>query len=265
MTGTLLVRGMLVGILAGLLCFTFLKFVGEPQVDRAIAFESELDAARAKAAAQAAIAKGVPAPKEEAEPELVSRSVQAGIGLFTGVMVYNTAVGGLFALAFALANGRIGDFGPRATAALLSALALIAVHLVPGLKYPANPPSVGDPATIGLRTGLYFTMIAVSLAAMITAGMLRLRLLARYGEWNAFLIAAGTYLIVMVVVGLALPPIDEVPAEFPAGVLWRFRIASVGSQLIMWTTLGLVFGALTERAMNLQTRVAYPKRASSRR
>jgi predicted cobalt transporter CbtA len=95
--------------------------------------------------------------------------------------------------------------------------------------------------------------------------MLRLRLLARYGEWNAFLIAAGTYLIVMVVVGLALPPIDEVPAEFPAGVLWRFRIASVGSQLIMWTTLGLVFGALTERAMNLQTRVAYPKRASSRR
>ena len=116
MTGTLLMRGMLVGILAGLLCFTFLKIVGEPQVDRAIAFESELNEARARAEAQALIAKGLPAPKEEVEPELIGRSVQAGIGLFTGVMVYNAAVGGLFALAFALTYGRIGDFGPRATA-----------------------------------------------------------------------------------------------------------------------------------------------------
>jgi hypothetical protein len=31
--GTLLVRGMLIGILAGLLCFSFLKIVGEPQGD----------------------------------------------------------------------------------------------------------------------------------------------------------------------------------------------------------------------------------------
>jgi len=116
-----------------------------------------------------------------------------------------------------------------------------------------------------VRTALYFAMIAVSLAVMIAAGMLRLRLLARYGEWSAFLIAAGTYLIVMIVAGLALPPTDEVPAEFPAVVLWRFRVASLGSQLITWATLGLVFGALTERAMIVRTKVAYLKRASSRR
>jgi len=225
-----------------------LKFVGEPQVDRAIAFETRLDEAKAKAAAQALIVKGLPAPKEEPEPELVSRRVQAGIGLFTGVMIYNVAFGGLFALAFALAYGRIGDFGPRSTAALIAILGLIAVYAVPNLKYPANPPSVGDAATIGPRTALYFSMIAISLAAMIAAGMLRLRLLARHGAWNAFLIAAGGYLIIVIVVSLALPPVNEVPAEFPAVVLWRFRIASLGAQAIMWTTLGLVFGALTERA-----------------
>jgi|SRR5215831_5593084 len=248
MAGTFLLRGMLVGIIAGLLCFSFLKFVGEPQVDRAIAFETRLDEAKAKAAAQALIVKGLPAPKEEPEPELVSRRVQAGIGLFTGVMIYNVAFGGLFALAFALAYGRIGDFGPRSTAALIAILGLIAVYAVPNLKYPANPPSVGDAATIGPRTALYFSMIAISLAAMIAAGMLRLRLLARHGAWNAFLIAAGGYLIIVIVVSLALPPVNEVPAEFPAVVLWRFRIASLGAQAIMWTTLGLVFGALTERA-----------------
>ena len=59
-------------------------------------------------------------PKEEPVPELVSRAVQAGIGLFTGVTVYNTAFGGLFALVFALAYRRMGDFGPRTTAALLA-------------------------------------------------------------------------------------------------------------------------------------------------
>jgi hypothetical protein len=251
MAGTLLLRGMLVGIVAGLLSFSFLKIVGEPQVDRAIAFETQLNEAKAHAAAQALIAKGLPAPKEEPEPELVSRRVQAGIGLFTGVMVYNVAFGGLFALAFGLVYGRVGDFDPRTTAALLAAFGLVAVYIVPNLKYPANPPSVGDPSTIGMRTGLYFSMIAVSLAAMIAAGMLRLRLLARHGPWNAFLISAGAYLIVVIVVGLALPPLNEVPAEFPAVVLWQFRIASAGAQVIMWTTLGIGLGFAAESSLPL--------------
>jgi predicted cobalt transporter CbtA len=248
MAGTLLLRGMLFGIIAGLLCFGFLRIVGEPQVDRAIAFETQLDEAKAQANAQALIAKGLPAPKEEPEPELVSRRVQAGIGLFTSVMVYSVAFGGLFALAFALAYGRMGDFGPRTTAALLATVGIVAVYIVPNLKYPANPPSVGDPATIGPRTALYFSMVAISLAAMIAAGMLRLRLLPRHGAWNACLIAGAAYLIIVIAVGLALPTVNEVPAEFPAVVLWQFRIASLGAQLIMWVTIGLVFGALTERA-----------------
>src|SRR5208283_4725770 len=199
----------------------------------------------------AEMAKGVPMPKEEPGPELVSRPVQAVIGLFTGVMVYNAAFGGLFALVFALTYGRMGDFGPRATSALLAAAGIVAIYIVPNLKYPANPPSVGDPATIGMRTALYFSMIAISLAAMIAAGMLRLRLISRYGAWNAFLVAAAAYLIAVVAAYLALPAINEVPGQFPAVVLWQFRIASMGAQLIMWATIGLVFGAVIERtAMN---------------
>ena len=106
----------------------------------------------------------------------------------------------------------------------------------------------------------------ISLAAMIAAGMLRLRLLARHGPWNAFLIAAGAYLIVVVVVGLALPPVNEVAAEFPAVLLWRFRIASAGAQLIMWTTTGLLFGVLAERVLALPAGVVrYSSADSSRR
>src|SRR6516165_7239452 len=247
MTGRLLVRGMLIGLVAALLSFGFLKLAGEPSVDRAIAFENAMDEAKAKAKADEAAAKGLPAPVEQAEPELVSRPVQAGIGLLTGVAVYSTAFGGLFALVFAFAYRRMAGLGPRATSALLAAVGFVAVYVTPMLKYPANPPSVGLPETIGMRTSLYFAMILISLAAMIGAGMLRNRLNPRFGVWNSALIAAGAYIVVMTCVAFALPNVNEVPEDFPATVLWQFRIASLGGQLIMWTTLGLVFGVAAER------------------
>jgi predicted cobalt transporter CbtA len=237
-------RGMLVGIFAGLLCFGFLKVAGEPSVDRAIAFET----AKNKAKADDAMAKGGTMPTQDDTYELVSRNVQAGLGLFTGVMVYSAAFGGLFALAYALTFGRMGDFGPRATSALLASAGFVAVFVVPNLKYPASPPSIGDPDTIGMRTAFYFAMIAISLAAMIAAGTLRLRLNNRVGEWNAALIAGAAYIVVVGAATLALPAVNEVPEGFPAVVLWQFRTASLGAQLIMWAAIGLAFGALTERA-----------------
>ena len=239
MVGPLLLRGMLVGCLAGLLCFGFLKLFGEPQVDRAIAFESQMDEARALTAK----AQGVPTPPQE--PELVSRPVQAGIGLFTGVAVYSTAFGGLFALVFAATQGRVGA-GPRLNAALLAGAGFVALYLVPNLKYPANPPSVGEPDTIGLRTALYFSMMALSLAALLVAAGLRARVLVKLGPWNAALLAGACYLGLVILAAALLPAINEVPDDFPAVVLWRFRIASLGSQLLMWTTIGLVFGAVMQ-------------------
>ena len=59
---------------------------------------------------------------------------------------------------------------------------------------------------------------------------------------------------------VVLPGVNEVPAGFPAAVLWRFRVASLGIQVVLWTTLGLVFGALTER----QEAVALAQEASLR-
>jgi hypothetical protein len=243
MIRTLLVRGMLVGILAGLLGFGFLKAYGEPQVDIAIAFETQQDIA--KEAAERA--KGMTV---EEEPELVSRQVQAGIGLFTAVMVYCTAFGGLFALTFAFAYGRVpGVLSPQAVSLLIAVVGFVAIYLVPNLKYPANPPSVGDPQTIGMRTALYFLMILVSVVAMIGAFALKRLLVRHFGDWNATIIVAAYYLVIVVIAGFLLPTVNEVPVEFPAVTLWKFRVASMGAQLIMWGTLGLVFGALTERAL----------------
>lgn len=245
MIGRLLLRGMLVGLLAALLSFGFLKLAGEPSVDRAIAFEEAMDDAKAKA--DEPTAKGQVAPAGEAE--LVSRPVQAGIGLLTGVAVYSTSFGGLFALVFAFAYRRLGDLSPRATSALLAAAGFVSVYFVPMLKYPANPPAVGLPETVDMRTSLYFAMILISVAAMIAAGKVRRRLNDQFGLWNAALIAAAVYIVIMTGVALALPDVNEVPEAFLATVLWQFRIASLGGQAIMWTTLGVVFGVLAERVL----------------
>jgi predicted cobalt transporter CbtA len=250
MVRTFLVRGMLVGIVAGLLSFGFLKVYGEPQVDRAIAFEEQMDEAKAEFAKH----HGMPAhehgmPAHEEAPELVSRSVQAGLGLFVAVMVYSAAFGGLFGLAFAVAQGRMpGDLSPRALSVLLALIGFVALYAVPNLKYPANPPSVGNPETIGARTALYFGMMAISLAAMVGGIALRRMLAARYGGWNGTLMVGAYYIVLMIAAGLLLPVVNEVPEEFPAVVLWKFRVASLGSQLILWATLGLLFGGLTQRA-----------------
>ena len=231
MARTLLLRGMLVGIVAGLVAFVFARWVGEPQVERAITLETGMDQARGK----------------PSEPELVSRKVQKNIGLLTGVVVYGAAMGGIFGLVFAFAHGRIGITSPRTLAALLAGMVFVAIVLVPTLKYPANPPLVGSPDTIGMRTATFFLLMAFSIAAMILAVQIGRHLSHRYGAWNGSLLATGLFVVLMSVVFHLLPVIDEVPDGFPATLMWRFRIASLEIQAVMWTTLGLLFGWLTER------------------
>jgi Probable cobalt transporter subunit (CbtA) len=230
MVRSLLVRGMLVGVVGAAVAFVFAYAFGEPPINSAIAFESGHAAHGAQ------------------DPELVSRSVQSTLGLGVAVLLYGSALGGIFALAFAFAYGRIGALAARATSVLVAAGGFVAVCLVPFVKYPANPPAVGDPATIGRRTALYLLMIGVSVLAAIAAVMLGRALVVRLGAWNAALVGIGTFVAVALVAGVVLPGVDEVPEHFPATALWRFRLASVGTQLVLWTTLGLLFGALTERS-----------------
>lgn len=256
MVGGLLLRGMLAGVLAGLLAFGFARVFGEPQVDGAIAFEEHMSQMEhAQEEAQTGHSHG-----DEGEEELVSREVQSTIGLLTGVVVYGAGLGGLFALVFAFAYGRVGDFDPRSLAALLAIAAFLAIYLVPALKYPANPPAVGQPDTIGYRTGLYFFMVAYAIAALTFAISIGRHLAARMGNWNGGLVAGALFIVIIAIGQSLLPDINEVPADFPAVLLWRFRVASMGTQVILWSVIGLLFGFLAERSLKSRqdpARVAY--------
>ncbi|TNC24550.1 CbtA family protein [Amycolatopsis alkalitolerans] len=236
MMRTLLVRGMTAGLVAGVLATVFAYLAGEPPVTVAIGFEEST--------------------AHEHGPELVSRSIQSTLGLFTGVAVYGIAIGGLLALTFAFAYGRVGTLRPRSTALLTTAAAFTVVVLVPFLKYPANPPAVGREGTIQDRTGLYFAFVALSIVAGIAATVLGRRLADRKGAWVGGISACLGYLVVVAVCAWLLPIVDEVPGDFPADTLWTFRVSSLGTHLTLWTVFGLVFATLADRAF---TRSAAPR------
>lgn len=231
MSWGLVVRGLVAGLVAGLLAGAFAFGVGEPYVDRAIAFEER----------QTALAGE---PPGEAE---VSRTAQKG-GLFLATALYGVAIGGLFGLAFGAARRRVAQVGDAALAVALAGILFVGVSLTPFLKYPANPPGVGDPDTIGRRTALYLVMIAISLLALLAAVRLSRRVPADWGAWARPFAAAFTFLVIGAAAFVALPAVDEVPAAFPADLLWDFRVSALGTQVAVWLALGAVFAALSERA-----------------
>ena len=233
---------MLAGLVAGVLAFAFAYAFGEPQVQAAIDFEDHL----------ARLAH------EPAAAEVVSRGTQRTVGLLTGLVAMGVALGGLFALVFAWAYGRIGPLGARATAAVLAAGAYLTITLVPFTKYPANPPTVGDPDTIDRRTVGFVAMIAITILALVAAARIRRGLLERLGPWNAAIAAGAAFVAVVAVAQLILPAVHETPRGFPADVLWRFRIASLGINAVLWTAIGLGFGWSAQRL--LEARAARSQR-----
>jgi predicted cobalt transporter CbtA len=233
MAKSLLIRGMLVGVVAGIVAFLVAKIFGESSVAQAIAVEG------AHAGAHGAAE----------EPEEVSRTVQSTIGLLTATVVFGAGLGGIFALVFAFAQGRILRLGARGLAGLLALGGFVTVYAVPFLKYPPNPPAVGAPDTIGRRTALYFTMLAISLLLGVLAFVVARRLEHTLGIWNATIAGAALFIVLAGLAEWAMPVSQEVGSDFPAITLYQFRIASFGIQLALWSTLGLLFGALTERSM----------------
>ncbi|WCM27974.1 CbtA family protein [Sphingomonas sp. QA11] len=238
MARTLLIRGMLAGVVAALLAVLFARLVAEPQVDLAIAFEA------AKSHAMGGMD----------EPELVSRTVQKGLGLVIAVVLYGAAIGGIFALVFAGLYGRWSLLGPRSLALMLAVAGFVAIALVPALKYPPNPPAVGLHETVAFRTITYFAMIALSVVAMVIAAKLGRGLSQRLGGFNAMLVAGGCYVALVAAVQVVMPVINEVPVDFPAVLLWNFRMASLAMQAVLWAVIGIGFGAAAEHALRRGTR-----------
>jgi predicted cobalt transporter CbtA len=230
----IIAHGLLAGAIGGVLAFLFARILLEPVIDRAIAYEEE-----------AAHAHGA----HEHGVELFTRGVQANIGMGFGVLAFSVAMGALFAVAYCVAYGRVGNISPRLLSVLLAGGMFLSLYLIPFLKYPASPPALSMDDTIQQRTLLYLLMVVLSAVLLVAAVALGRNLAARYGSWSATLIAAGSYAVAVAVVMLVLPSIHETPGDFPADVLYDFRLYSLGTQLVMWATIGLVFAPMVARVL----------------
>lgn len=254
----LIACGVAAGTAAAVLAFVFARIFAEPVIARAIAWEDgRTDAARAH---------GV----HEHGAEVFTRGVQANIGLGSGLLIFGVAVGALFAILFCLVYQRLGDLGPRPLSLLLAAGAFAAVYLVPFVKYPPNPPAVGQADTIVARTEWYLVMVLASLVLAVAAVWAARRLAPRLGPWHAGLLATGVYLAVIAFIMALLPTLDETPGPmlgasvgiiypgFPADVLYHFRLLSLATQVVLWATIGLVFATLANRLVGdrMQTAAA---------
>jgi hypothetical protein len=223
----LLLRGLLAGLAAGLLAGGFAYLTGEPHITAAIAIEEA----------------ATPAGGHTEQP-LVDRDTQSTVGLLLAPSLYGVALGGILATAYTVLRPRLHTRSDTHAALGLAAAALTGIVLVPYLKYPPNPPAVGNPDTIDQRTAAYLAVLALGLVA-VWAAVLAARTQTR--QWRATAAGTGAFLLVTGIAYTLLPTFHEVPDTFPATLLWDFRISSLGTQTILWTALGITFAALLDR------------------
>ncbi len=233
-----LVRGLLAGLVAGLVAFGVAYVVGEPSINAAIEIEESGGLGDHHAH---------PTANDSSGAAEVPRLLQSTVGLLTGTLVAGVTLGGLLGVLSALALGRFGRLGVRGVSLSVAAIGFVSVSLIPFVAYPPNPPAVGHPDTIGVRTALYFILLASSIIAAVAAVLVGRELADRWGAWYATLSAIAGYLLVTISALALLPSYSEVPADFSATVLYEFRAASLLTQLSLWATLGLALGELLYR------------------
>jgi len=255
-----LVRGLLAGLIAACAAFAVAYVVGEPPVRAAIAVEESGGGHGHGTESEETAAEEAPVPGAVEVP----RSLQATLGLATGMLVAGVVLGGLVGVVSAIAMGRFGRLTPRATTVSVAAMGFVSVYAVPFLIYPPNPPAVGSADTIGFRSGLYFIVLAISVIAAVTAVLVGRRLAERLGGWHAALAAVAGYVVVMLVVVALVPHVNEVPDTFPASVLYDFRTASFLTQLTLWAVLGVVLAELVGRLADRHPTAVEPTRTDVR-
>jgi predicted cobalt transporter CbtA len=232
----IIARGLLAGAIGGVLAFLFASTFVEPVIARALDYEESHEHGH------------------EHGVELFTRGVQANVGMGFGVLAFSVAMGALFAVVYCVAYGRVGSLSPRLLSVLLAGGMFLSLYLIPFLKYPPNPPAASLEETIRQRTLLYLLTVVVSAALLVAAVYIGQRLAAQFGQWSATLIGAGCYVAAVALVMLVLPTIDETPDDFPADVLYEFRLYSLGTQLVMWAIIGLAFASMADRLLGEKMR-----------
>ena len=149
----------------------------------------------------------------------MSRSVQKGVGLFAAYAVSGAAFGLLFAVVFWTLRRSRPD--PFRRALVAGAVLAGALTVAPWLKYPPNPPAVGDPDTLAKRQLLYVTVIVLAAswglaAAALSTGLRRRRVVGGPADRGR----GGAWWSCPLGLAFAVLPGAPDPITVPAKLLW---------------------------------------------
>jgi hypothetical protein len=149
-----LLRGLAAGAAGGLAAALFIRIVTETQIGFALQFED---------------ATGIGGPA--GEPAEFSRNTQFFGGMLAAV-IYGAVLGVVLAVAVAALHHRIAAHNEFTRVSKVALALFVAVVVIPGLKYPPNPPTVGDPDSIGERTRLFLSLMGASVVFVFAAWFL---------------------------------------------------------------------------------------------
>ena len=217
------------GLIAGLLASVFHQVLTEPVIDRAIAVEE------ARAAAQSGHA-------HDAEP-VVSRGGQK-IGLVVGLVLYGLTWGLLIGLALYATRGWApSEWSLGRRGLIIAGLAGWSVALFPFLKYPANPPGVGESGTIEYRQMLYLGFIVLAVLGILLAASLRRRLRERTERPSGWIVPVAFYAVWGLGLYALMPPNPD-PVEVSETIVRPFRALSFAGLVVFWSGFALALAYL---------------------
>jgi Probable cobalt transporter subunit (CbtA) len=234
---TFLRRGLVAGFVGGIAGALALWVLGEPSIRDALELEDRLSGG-------------------EQHEDTFSRGVQV-LGGVAAVLITGVVLALVFTIVFVKLRGRLALRTEAHLAVVVGALGFLVHGVIPWLKYPPNPPGVGDPDTVDQRTLSYITLLVVAVAAMLAAHDVAARL-ARRGVDQPLRWVSATAMV-LAVVGLSyvvLPDPDPVPRAIRADLLWRFRLASLGGLAALWGAMSLTMAVLCRSVISLRPRDA---------
>jgi predicted cobalt transporter CbtA len=233
-TITFIAITLIAGAISGTLLAIINQGIVEPYIDEAINIEN-----------QNAIAQGeVINPQEFNDYRLWQKSGEIAAGTILGV-----SLGALFGVVFALTRNSIPGSNNKKKALILAGVMLLVIYIVPALKYPANPPAVGDPETIYYRESLYITILTISGLSALGLVFLYRKLGDKKGKQ---IVVPVIYIVIIAAAFMILPPNpDEITA--PMDLVIGFRIASGLTMSAFWGLLGLILGALWDKTRPHET------------
>ncbi|WP_415282176.1 CbtA family protein [Candidatus Nitrososphaera sp. FF02] len=191
----------------------------------------------------------------EAEGEIIDpvelrayRDWQLGGSVATGAIM-GLSYGALFGIVYAYARKGLPGKTEVAKAMVLAGMMWFVLYMVVAVKYPANPPAVGDPVTIYLRQTLYIAMIAISGLAAVGSALVYRKMGAK-SQRKA--VAIAVYAGITIVAFFALPANPDAVTA-PENLVNSFRIASAATMTVFWVLLGGILGAMWGRTKPHET------------